>query len=92
MLAQVQCAVRVAYLTQQLGERCALGALRHEIGHGVQSNVVLAPFDAVKGIEPATGVMTLQYNHLLACECEANARSHTGHTGTDDNDFEVLLV
>src|SRR4051794_28736093 len=40
-------------LAEQAGERAALGALRGEIGQRVQADVVIAPAEAVKGIEAA---------------------------------------
>ena len=67
MLAEVEGVVGDAQLAQQLGERCALGAFRHKVGHRVQADVVFAPFDAVEGVEPAAGIVLLQDDDVLAC-------------------------
>ena len=76
-------------LTQQQGQRPALGSLGREVGHGVQADVVIAAADPIERIQPADRRVAFEDADAAIVIGQPNARRQTGEPRADD--YRVVL-
>jgi hypothetical protein len=74
-------------LAQDLAERRPPDSLRDEVGDGMQSDVVLAPVQAVEAVQSAHGVVALEDAYALSEVRQPNPRRQAGEPGSDDGDI-----
>ena len=72
------------FLAEQPRERPALGALRRDVGEGVEADVVVAAAESVKAVEAADRGVTLHDADALIVVGQANAGGKAAHAGADD--------
>jgi hypothetical protein len=72
-------------LPQQPGERAGLGALGCEVGDCVQTNVIIAAAQAIKGVQPADRGVPLENADSLVVIGQANPSRQPRHAGPDDD-------
>src|SRR5262245_1173941 len=76
---------RKAQLPQKPYERAFLGAFRGEIRYCMQSDVIVAPPQAIERVQAADRVVPLEDADSLLVVGESDARRETREAGADDN-------
>ena len=90
--AQIELFAANAKLAQQLCQRRVFRSRGNVIRHRVQADIVAAPVNRVKTVEPAERIMPIDEQHFFSEMRKADSRREPAHAGADDERVDVRFA